>query len=153
MFFGFLSKYASSIVQLAPDIEHYLNFVLRMFFAFGLAFEVPIATILLIASGVTTPKKLGRLRPYIIVAAFTLGMLLTPPDVLSQVMLAIPMWLLFESGLFFAKILLKKRIEEMDAEEARVAAEDAEADSDADLDAELDKAVHDEADLNKHDPK
>lgn len=151
MFFGFLSKYASSIVQLAPDIEHYLNFVIKMFFAFGIAFEVPIATILLIAAGITTPKKLTRFRPYIIVIAFTVGMLLTPPDVLSQVMLAIPMWLLFESGLFFAKILFKKRIEEMEKAEAEAEEEAAEDDSETetDLDAELDEAVREEAEVNK----
>jgi sec-independent protein translocase protein TatC len=151
MFFRFLSKYASSIIQLAPDIEHYLNFVIKMFFAFGIAFEVPIATILLIAAGITTPKKLARMRPYVIVGAFTVGMLLTPPDVLSQVMLAIPMWFLFESGVFFAKILLKKRIEDLEKAEAGIV-DDEDEDTEVDADAELDKAEKEEADLNKHDP-
>lgn len=153
MMFSFLSHYVPAGVEMATDIAHYLDFVLKMFFAFGVAFEVPVATILLIAAGLTTPKKLARFRPYVIVAAFTLGMLLTPPDVISQVMLAVPMWFLFEAGVFFAKVMLKTRIDEMEAEEARAAAEDAESDADADMDAELDKAVNDEAELNKHDPK
>lgn len=149
MMFNFLSHYVPAGVEMATDISHYLDFVLKMFFAFGVAFEVPVATILLIAAGITTPKKLGKARPYIIVIAFTLGMLLTPPDVISQVMLAIPMWLLFESGLFFAKILLKKRIADLEKEAAETAAEEA---GEVDMDAELDKAVQEESDLNKQDP-
>ena len=140
MMFGFLSHYVPAGVEMATDIAHYLDFVLKMFFAFGVAFEVPVATILLIATGLTTPKKLARARPYVIVGAFTLGMVLTPPDVLSQVMLAIPMWFLFESGLFFAKILLKTRIEELEKEEARQAEEEARAaKEDADTESELNK--------------
>ncbi|MBI1424022.1 MAG: twin-arginine translocase subunit TatC [Gammaproteobacteria bacterium] len=149
MMFNFLSHYVPSGVEMATDISHYLDFVLKMFFAFGVAFEVPVATILLIAAGITTPKKLAKMRPYIIVIAFTLGMLLTPPDVISQVMLAIPMWMLFESGLFFARILLKKRIEELERAEAGVTEDE---DSDVDPDEELDKAVKEESDLNKQDP-
>ena len=76
---------------------------------FGLAFEVPIATIILIAIGITTPKKLGEKRPFIIVGAFVIGMLLTPPDVISQVLLALPVWVLFEGGLIAAKIIFKDR--------------------------------------------
>lgn len=148
MVFGFLSQYIPAGVEMATDIARYLDFVLKMFFAFGVAFEVPIATILLIAAGLTTPKKLAGMRPYIIVGAFTLGMLLTPPDVISQVMLAIPMWLLFEAGLFFAKMMFKKRIEEKEQEEAELADDLTEED----LDAELDKAVREEENLNKHDP-
>jgi sec-independent protein translocase protein TatC len=148
MVFGFLSQYIPAGVEMATDIARYLDFVLKMFFAFGVAFEVPIATILLIAAGLTTPKKLAGMRPYIIVGAFTLGMLLTPPDVISQVMLAIPMWLLFEAGLFFAKMMFKKRIEEKEQEEAELADDVTEED----LDAELDKAVREEENLNKHDP-
>ncbi|MEE9575319.1 MAG: twin-arginine translocase subunit TatC, partial [Gammaproteobacteria bacterium] len=79
-----------------------LDFVLKIFFAFGLAFEVPIATVLLIWSGFTSVEALKRNRPYVIVAAFVLGMLLTPPDIISQVLLALPIWLLFEVGLFFS---------------------------------------------------
>ena len=89
------------------------------------------------------------MRPYVIVVAFTLGMLLTPPDVLSQVMLAIPMWFLFESGIFFAKIALKKRIEEREREAAEAEAE--EEDDDPDGEAELAAAMREEAELNKED--
>lgn len=148
MVFGFLSQYIPAGVEMATDIARYLDFVLKMFFAFGVAFEVPIATILLIAAGLTTPKKLAGMRPYIIVGAFTLGMLLTPPDVISQVMLAIPMWLLFEAGLFFAKMMFKKRIHDQEKEETELADDVTEED----LDAELDKAVREEENLNKHDP-
>ena len=90
------------------DISHYLSFVLKMFFAFGLVFEVPVATVLLISSGITDIDAMTKKRPYIIVGAFTLGMLLTPPDVLSQILLALPIWALFELGLFFSRYFLKK---------------------------------------------
>jgi len=152
LMFRFLYHVLPANVVMQPDITHYLNFVLKMFFAFGVSFEIPIAVFLLIWLGVTTPKKLSRMRPYVIVVAFTLGMLLTPPDVLSQVMLAIPMWFLFESGIFFAKIALKKRIAEREREEAEAAAEDDE-DEDADAEAELDAAVREEEELNKDEPK
>jgi sec-independent protein translocase protein TatC len=148
MVFGFLTKYIPAGVEMATDIARYLDFVLKMFFAFGVAFEVPVATILLVAAGLTTPKKLARMRPYIIVAAFTLGMLLTPPDIISQVMLAIPMWFLFEAGLLFAKILLKKRIEDLEKEEAGLNDEEM---TEEDMDSELDKAVREEGELNKDD--
>ena len=134
-----------------PDITHYLNFVLKLFFAFGVSFEIPIAVFLLIWLGVTTPKKLARMRPYVIVIAFTLGMLLTPPDILSQVMLAVPMWFLFEAGILVATLALKKRIEEREREEAEAAATDEEG-AEPDMDEELEKAVQEETDLNKHDP-
>ena len=84
-----------------------------MFFAFGFAFEIPVATILLIHSGIVTPEALVRSRRYIIVGCFVVGMLLTPPDVFSQTMLAVPMWMLFESGLFFGR-MIKRRSEERD---------------------------------------
>ncbi len=74
-----------------------------LFFAFGIAFEVPVATILLVMTGVTSPDKLASMRPYIIVGAFVIGMLLTPPDIISQILLAVPMWVLFEMGLFFSR--------------------------------------------------
>ncbi len=91
------------------DISAYLDFVLALFFAFGIAFEVPIATILLVATGVTTPEALVEKRPYVIVGAFVIGMILTPPDVFSQTLLAIPMWLLFEAGVFFSRIIVRQR--------------------------------------------
>jgi sec-independent protein translocase protein TatC len=87
------------------DISRYLDFVLKLFFAFGLAFEVPVATVLLIWSGFASVETLQKNRPYVVVAAFVMGMLLTPPDVISQVLLALPIWLLFETGLFFSQRL------------------------------------------------
>lgn len=107
--FGFLSQTAPEGVTIATDISLYLDFVIKMFFAFGMAFEVPIVTILLIVSGMTKPEKLSHARPYIVVGAFVIGMLLTPPDVISQTLLAVPMWLLFELGLIIGAIVVKKR--------------------------------------------
>ncbi len=103
--FGFFTSIGPEMVAISTDIGRYLDFVLALFFGFGLAFEVPIATIILVAIGFTTPKKLAEKRPYIIVGAFILGMLLTPPDVISQVLLALPVWLLFESGLIASRII------------------------------------------------
>ena len=86
------------------DINKYLDFVLKLFFAFGIAFEIPIATFLLVASGVVSIESLVAKRPYIIVGCFVFGMLLTPPDVISQTLLAFPMWLLFEIGVIFSRM-------------------------------------------------
>lgn len=116
--FLFFTSTAPEGVQVMTDINAYLSFVLKLFFAFGLAFEVPVATVLLVRAGVTTPDRLAAKRPYIIVAAFIVGMFLTPPDVFSQTMLAIPVWVLFELGLYFAKIGHKKRQEKEAEEEA-----------------------------------
>lgn len=101
--FGFLTKTAPQGVQMATDISSYLDFVLTIFLAFGISFEVPVAIILLCWSGVTSAESLRGKRPYIITAAFIIGMLLTPPDIFSQTLLAIPMCLLFEVGLFFSR--------------------------------------------------
>ncbi|MEE9302327.1 MAG: twin-arginine translocase subunit TatC [Thiotrichaceae bacterium] len=95
-------------VMAVPDISSYLDFVMMIFIAFGFGFEMPIATILLITTGMTTAEELGKKRPYVIVGAFVVGMLLTPPDIISQVMLAIPMWLLFEIGLFASRFFKKE---------------------------------------------
>ncbi len=103
--FGFFTQAAPEGVAIMTDISSYLDFVLKLFFAFGLAFEVPIATLLLIWTGVSTVESLAEKRPYIIVGAFVLGMLLTPPDIISQTLLALPVWLLFELGLFSARFL------------------------------------------------
>jgi sec-independent protein translocase protein TatC len=102
--FAFLTKTAPEGIQVMTDINHYLNFILKLFFAFGASFEIPIATFLLIRSGFVSPEKLSANRPYIILSAFFVGMLLTPPDVISQILLAVPIWLLFESGLILGKI-------------------------------------------------
>ena len=90
---------------LSPDISEYLDFTLKMLFVFGLIFEVPIVTTVLVMTGVTTRERLVKLRPYAIVSAFIAGMLLAPPDVFSQTLLAIPLWLLFEVGLFCARFV------------------------------------------------
>lgn len=111
MMFKIIPQFAPEVAVFSPDIAQYLDFTIMMFMAFGFGFEMPIATILLISTGVTTAEKLKRKRPYVIVGAFVVGMLLTPPDVISQIMLAIPMWLLFELGLIFSKIF-KVRIKE-----------------------------------------
>ena len=101
--FGFFTSVTPDGVAQMPDISFYLEFVLKLFFAFGIAFEIPIATILIVAAGLTTPKSLAQKRPYVIVGVFVAGMLLTPPDAISQTLLAIPMWLLFELGIFFSR--------------------------------------------------
>ncbi|MES9961804.1 MAG: twin-arginine translocase subunit TatC [Sedimenticola sp.] len=116
--FAFMVATTPDGVNMAPDITQYLEFVLTLFFAFGLAFEVPIATIILVWMGVTTPESLANKRPYIIVGAFCIGMLLTPPDVISQTLLALPMWILFEVGLFFSRVVYKDRQRRLAAEEA-----------------------------------
>lgn len=110
--FGFLTNVAPQGVAVMTDISRYLDFVLKMFFAFGIAFEVPIATILVIWTGLTTAESLASKRPYIIVFAFVIGMLLTPPDVISQTLLALPMWVLFELGLLLSRWYVKKPEEE-----------------------------------------
>jgi sec-independent protein translocase protein TatC len=107
--FGFFASVTPAGVAQMPDIAFYLEFVLKLFFAFGIAFEIPIATILLVAVGATTPKALAEKRPYVIVGVFVAGMLLTPPDVVSQTLLAIPMWLLFEAGVFFSRWFIKRQ--------------------------------------------
>ena len=103
LIFVFFIGIAPTDVAVMTDIGRYLDFVIALFFAFGFSFEVPIITVLLITSGITTKNKLISKRPYIIVGAFTLGMLLTPPDVISQILLALPMWLLYELGLYSSK--------------------------------------------------
>lgn len=101
--FGFLTKTAPEGVAIATDISSYLDFVLTIFLAFGICFEVPIAIVLLCWSGVTTPESLKQKRPYILVIAFIIGMFLTPPDMISQTLLALPMYLLFEVGVLCAR--------------------------------------------------
>jgi len=101
--FGFFTSVAPDGIAVTPDISSYLGFILKLFFAFGLAFEIPIATVLLVNAGITTPEALAAKRPYIFLACFVFGMLLTPPDIISQSLLAIPTWLLFELGLLFSR--------------------------------------------------
>ncbi|MDE0929767.1 MAG: twin-arginine translocase subunit TatC [Halioglobus sp.] len=100
LIFAFFTSVAPQDITIMTDINSYLNFVLKLFFAFGLAFEIPIVAILMIWAGITTAEALAKKRPYIIVGCFIFGMLLTPPDIISQSLLAIPMWLLFEIGVY-----------------------------------------------------
>ena len=111
MMFQIIPSFAPDIAKYSPDIAQYLDFTMMMFIAFGFGFEMPIATILLISTGMTTAKSLKQKRPYVIVGAFIVGMFLTPPDIISQVMLAIPMWLLFELGLILS-VFFNVRIKE-----------------------------------------
>jgi sec-independent protein translocase protein TatC len=114
--FKFIAAFAPKSITPAPDIEQYLSFVLTMFLAFGVTFEVPIVVILLVKAGLVTVKKLRELRSYVIVGAFVIAAVVTPPDVTSQIMLAVPMWLLFEAGVLIAALMEKsagpKAIEE-----------------------------------------
>jgi len=110
--FGFFTSVAPDDIAIMTDINSYLNFVLKLFFAFGLAFEIPVATVLMIWSGITTPEALARKRPYIIVGCFVVGMLLTPPDIFSQTLLAVPMWMLFEVGVFCGRMRPRRGDEE-----------------------------------------
>lgn len=107
--FGFLTHTAPIGVQVSTDIRSYLDFVMALFMAFGVSFEVPVAIVLLCWVGVTTPEDLRKKRPYVLVGAFVVGMLLTPPDIFSQTLLAIPMYCLFEVGIFFSRFYTGKR--------------------------------------------
>jgi len=107
--FGFLTAAAPAGVTVMTDISKYLDFVLTLFFAFGMSFEVPIVTIVLVWVGITTPAQLANKRPYVIVGAFIVGMFLTPPDAISQTLLAVPIWILFETGLLFSRFFVRKQ--------------------------------------------
>jgi sec-independent protein translocase protein TatC len=146
--FGFFTSVGPEMVDISTDIGRYLDFVLALFFGFGLAFEVPIATIILVAIGFTTPAKLAQKRPYIIVAAFIIGMFLTPPDVISQVLLAIPMWVLFEAGIFASKVIFKDKLaaeerdeddDDSDSNNLPTSGSGTSSLSDEEIDAELDR--------------
>ncbi|MBV7300437.1 Sec-independent protein translocase subunit TatC [Enterovibrio paralichthyis] len=115
--FGFFTSIAPVDVQIATDIASYLDFILALFMAFGIAFEIPVAIILLVWTGAVDPDDLRKKRPYIVVAAFVVGMFLTPPDVISQTLLAIPMCLLFEVGLFFSRFYKPRDEESSESEE------------------------------------
>jgi sec-independent protein translocase protein TatC len=105
LMFGFLASVTPEGVAMMTDIGQYLDFVMAMFLAFGFAFEIPIATVLLVWTGIATPRSLVEKRPYVIVGCFVIGMVLTPPDVLSQILLAVPMWMLYEVGVVFSRLL------------------------------------------------
>jgi sec-independent protein translocase protein TatC len=126
--FSFVNRIAPKSISVAPDIEQYLNFVLTMFLAFGVTFEVPVAVVLLARMGVVTLAQLKSVRPYFIVGAFVVAAVVTPPDVVSQLLLAIPMCLLYELGLLAARFL-----------GTRAKDDDYRSPSDADMDRELDE--------------
>ena len=115
--FRFFTSVTPEGVAVMTDISEYLDFVLTLFFAFGLAFEIPIATIILVWMNMTTPEKLASKRPYVVVGVFVIGMLLTPPDVISQTLLALPMWVLFEAGIIFSRFFVRQREDDEEEDE------------------------------------
>jgi sec-independent protein translocase protein TatC len=106
--FMFFTSVAPEGISVMPDIRAYLDFVLKLFMAFGLSFQIPIAVVILSWIGTVNPNKLAKKRPYVFVLCFVIGMLLTPPDIISQALLAIPMWLLFEVGILFGRLVSNK---------------------------------------------
>jgi len=114
--FGFFTAITPPGVEMMTDISAYLDFITTIVLAFGLAFEVPIATVLVVWTGLTTPDKLGKARPYVFLMAFVLGMLLTPPDIISQTLLAVPVYLLYEAGIIMARVFSKKPDDDKDVE-------------------------------------
>ena len=144
--FGFLAGVGPDSVNFAPDIQYYLDFILKVSFAFGVAFEVPVVTILLIIFGVTSPQKLKKNRSYIIVGSFVIGMILTPPDVISQFLIAIPIWLLFETGLIFSSFF---RVRESDKQRsAKSSANDWTSKSHNDMMDQVEKEMNDNVKSN-----
>ena len=119
--FGFFASVTPQSVEMMTDIATYLDFITKIFLAFGLAFEVPIATVLVVWTGLTTPEKLGKARPYVFLMAFVIGMFLTPPDVISQTLLAVPVYLLYELGILMSKLFVRQRSSKPDE---AIAAED-----------------------------
>jgi sec-independent protein translocase protein TatC len=164
--FGFFTATAPEGVTVMTDISKYLDFVLTLFFAFGVAFEVPIAVLLLIWTGLTTVETLVRIRPYFIVGAFVIGMLITPPDIFSQTFVAVPMVVLFEAGIVLARATSRARAKakeraEAEADANRSAGADPGTSTRAngppvvedDVEQEFDQAVAEEAALNRPPPQ
>lgn len=117
LMFSFFTAVAPEGVEVQTDIAQFLDFITTIVFAFGLAFEVPVATVLIVWTGLTTPKKLGKARPYVFLGAFVMGMFLTPPDIISQTLLAVPVYLLFELGIIMSKIFSIRDKTEEDEDE------------------------------------
>lgn len=116
--FKFMAGTTPDGVQIGTDIQLYLDFVIGMFFAFGLAFQVPVVTVLLLVTRMVSPEKMRHARPYVIVGAFSIAAFITPPDVISQTLLAVPMWFMYEGGLWFGERMVKNRDAEKAAQEA-----------------------------------
>jgi len=114
LIFGFFTAVAPAQVEVQPDIAQFLDFITTIIFAFGLAFEVPVATVLVVWTGLTTPKALSKARPYVFLGAFVLGMFLTPPDLISQTLLAVPIYILFELGILMSRIFVRRKDEPED---------------------------------------
>ena len=110
LIFGFVSTFTPEAVEWKPDMAEYVSFVMLVALVFGVAFETPIATMLTVSTGLTTPEKLGKARPYVFLGAFVVGMLLTPPDVISQTVLAIPVYLLYELGIIMSKLFRARSV-------------------------------------------
>lgn len=136
--FAFFTGTAPEGVAVMTDISRYLDFVLTLFFAFGAAFEVPVFTVLLVWTGMATQESLREKRPYVIVGAFVIGMLLTPPDIISQTLLAVPVWLLFELGVYFSGWFIKQREDVSDSENDSAVAHYKPM-SDSEMETELDR--------------
>ncbi|MGB1256952.1 MAG: twin-arginine translocase subunit TatC, partial [Thiolinea sp.] len=134
LIFSVLPAFVPDVATYMPDIGSYLDFAMALFMAFGIGFEMPVATILLISTGMATRESLAKKRPYVIVGAFVVGMLLTPPDVISQLMLAIPMWILFEIGLVASSLFAKQVAVASEEKAAKEAAEREEMDREFDDD-------------------
>jgi len=109
LIFFFFTNIAPDGISVMPDIRSYLELILKLFFAFGLSFQIPIAVIILSWAGAVNPNELAKKRPYVFILCFVLGMLLTPPDIISQTLLAVPMWLLFEVGIFFGRLIRSRK--------------------------------------------
>lgn len=133
--FAFLTATAPEGVTIMTDITNYLDFVLTLTFAFGAAFEMPVATFLLVQMGMTTPQALAEKRPYVVVGVFIIAAILTPPDAVTQTLLAVPMWLLFELGVFMARTFVRRK----DEADPSADAADFQPLSEAEMDAELDR--------------
>ena len=144
--FGFLAGATPEGVNFAPDIGAYLDFVMTLFMAFGVTFEVPVVVILLVISGMVTVEKLREARPYVIVGAFVIGAIFTPPDVISQIMLAVPLWLLYELGIIISQFM--RRIKPV--EQKSIYPDDYKPMTDEEMEAEFDRL---EAQTKSQDPK
>jgi sec-independent protein translocase protein TatC len=134
--FTFINSFAPQSITPAPDIEAYFSFVLTMFLAFGVTFEIPVVVVVLARAGIVSLEQLKQARPYVIVGAFVVAAVVTPPDVISQILLAVPMWLLYELGIFVARFVMKP-----------AGASDWKAPSDAEKERMLDEADADRQDL------
>mgnify|MGYP001819738076 FL=1 len=144
LLFAFFIAVAPEGVAVMTDIGQYLDFIIAIFFAFGIAFEVPVATFLLILAGATTADAMAKKRPYVIVGAFVVGMMLTPPDVISQSLLAVPMWALFEIGLIMSRLFIKPKPVDESHPDFQFHDDNRDNPSDEEMDAMMDRMEQEE---------